>query len=129
MKAPLSLLLVAVLFVVLPQSSCSQETTIESTDLSAPASSVVKVLTWNIWMMPEILPTAFGGSPFNQRRAVAIADVLSEQQDVDIICLEKAFDKKARKIIARLRYGNTHTPMDPLTMGGLACASIVASGC
>lgn len=39
-------------------------------------------------------------SPSNKSRAAAIADVLS-RQDVDIICLEKAFDSGARKVIAR----------------------------
>src|SRR5438445_89727 len=38
-------------------------------------------------------------SPANKPRAAAIADVLSNQ-DVDILCLEKAFDGGARKVIA-----------------------------
>ena len=66
-----------------------------------PSGHALRVLTGNIWMMPEILPEAWGGSPSNQRRAEAIAAVLNQQQDLDIICLEKAFDRKARKIIAR----------------------------
>jgi endonuclease/exonuclease/phosphatase family metal-dependent hydrolase len=56
----------------------------------------VKVLTWNIWMMP---PLTFQ-SPSNVRRASAIAEVL-DNQDADIVCLEKAFDGSARRIIRR----------------------------
>lgn len=61
----------------------------------ASASPVLKVLTWNIWMMPSFTFQ----SPANKRRAAAIADVLISQ-DVDILCLEKAFDDGARRVIA-----------------------------
>ena len=61
----------------------------------AHASPMLKVLTWNIWMMPGFTFQ----SPANKRRAAAIADVLNNQ-DVDVLCLEKAFDGRARKIIA-----------------------------
>jgi endonuclease/exonuclease/phosphatase family metal-dependent hydrolase len=54
----------------------------------------VRVLTWNIWMMP---PLTFQ-SPSNVLRAAAIAEVL-DRQDADIICLEKAFDGRARRVI------------------------------
>src|ERR1035441_8491204 len=62
-------------------------------------SNQLRILTWNIWMMPGFTHQ----SPANKRRAAAIADVLLTQ-DVDILCLEKAFDGSARKVLAeRLR--------------------------
>ena len=68
----------------------------QSNAAATGSDPVLKVLTWNIWMMPV---WTFQ-SPANKSRAAAIAEVLS-QQDVDILCLEKAFDGGARKVIAR----------------------------
>jgi endonuclease/exonuclease/phosphatase family metal-dependent hydrolase len=54
----------------------------------------LKILTWNIWMMPGFTFQ----SPQNTRRAGFIAaEVL--KQDFDIVCFEKAFDAKARAVI------------------------------
>jgi endonuclease/exonuclease/phosphatase family metal-dependent hydrolase len=90
------ILTVSLLLALCPQLAGQQSTlTIAATG----PNPEVKLLTWNIWMMPV---WTFQ-SPSNKSRAAAIADVLS-RQDVDIICLEKAFDSGARKVIAqRLR--------------------------
>jgi endonuclease/exonuclease/phosphatase family metal-dependent hydrolase len=55
--------------------------------------STLKILTWNIWMMP------LGLSPSNNRRAPAIAAEV-KKLDVDVICFEKAFDGHARDLIS-----------------------------
>lgn len=56
----------------------------------------LQVLTWNVWLMPSWLP--IGGSPCNQSRAAAIAEVL-KNEPFDILCLEKVFDSSARSIL------------------------------
>jgi endonuclease/exonuclease/phosphatase family metal-dependent hydrolase len=56
----------------------------------------LKILTWNIWMMPGFTFQ----SPQNRRRAAAIADELLKQ-DFDIICFEKAFDSHARDVLLK----------------------------
>jgi endonuclease/exonuclease/phosphatase family metal-dependent hydrolase len=74
-----------------------------------PADSArLKVLTWNIWMMPRLTFQ----SPENCKRAAAIAvEVL--KQDFDILCFEKAFDAAARHVLwnaLRARYPNQYGP-------------------
>jgi endonuclease/exonuclease/phosphatase family metal-dependent hydrolase len=53
----------------------------------------VKILSWNIWMMPPYT----GESPRNEARAASIAIEL-RRRDFDIIVFQKAFDGAARKI-------------------------------
>jgi endonuclease/exonuclease/phosphatase family metal-dependent hydrolase len=55
----------------------------------------IKIMTWNIYMLPHLLIHAG-----QNQRASEIVDVLKEQ-DVDIIVFEEAFDKKARNIIRK----------------------------
>jgi endonuclease/exonuclease/phosphatase family metal-dependent hydrolase len=66
---------------------------------AAPAAGTarqrLKILTWNIWMMPS---WTFQ-SPRNKKRARAIAAELLKL-DFDILCLEKAFSRGARKVLA-----------------------------
>jgi endonuclease/exonuclease/phosphatase family metal-dependent hydrolase len=71
----------------------------------------LKILTWNIWMMPKI-----AHSPKNEARADAIATELLAR-DFDILCLEKAFDPSARNVLAHrlgerypYRYGPINQP-------------------
>src|SRR5262245_12035633 len=56
----------------------------------------LKILTWNIWMMPWFTFQ----SPHNQARARAIAEEILKL-DFDILCLEKAFDGGARAVLSR----------------------------
>jgi hypothetical protein len=70
----------------------------------------LKILTWNVWMMPSWLRE----SPKNSPRAAAIsAELLA--RDFDIICMEKAFDRGARDVFrARLgaRYPHQYGPLN-----------------
>lgn len=54
----------------------------------------LELLTWNIWMMPAWSRQ----SPRNCERAEAVAEVL-RTRPVDVLCLQKAFDRRARAII------------------------------
>lgn len=65
----------------------------------------LKILTWNIWMMPS-LPLVKALSPKNEARAAAIAAELSKR-DFDIIVFEKAFDGAAREVL-RNNLGQTY---------------------
>lgn len=60
----------------------------------------IKVLTWNIFMMPPWV----GESPNNDPRAAAIASTLLEH-DFDILCFQKAFDGSARTILQQALAG------------------------
>lgn len=78
---------------------------------ACPKQRRLKVLTWNIFMMPEWVKE----SPFNQPRAAAIAQTLLEQ-DFDILCLQKCFDAGARDVLARAlaqRYPYRYGPANP----------------
>ena len=56
--------------------------------------STVKILTWNIFMMPSWIHQ----SPDNDERAAAIgAELLAH--DFDILCFQKAFDRSARSVL------------------------------
>jgi endonuclease/exonuclease/phosphatase family metal-dependent hydrolase len=93
--------LAAIVLVVSLQAACAADRSNEPpTPSNTWDASVLTVLTWNIWMMPRFTFQ----SPENTRRAAAIADVLAEQ-DADILCLEKAFDGSARKVIAARLHG------------------------
>jgi len=59
-------------------------------------SPLLKLLTWNIWMMPA---WTFQ-SPSNEARAEAIAAELCKL-DFDILCLQKVFDPGARAVITK----------------------------
>ena len=99
-------ILTAMLLLVFGPHLAAQQSSL--TIVATAPDPVLKVLTWNIWMMPVLT----FHSPSNESRAAAIADVLN-QQDVDIICLEKAFDGGARNVIARLtraRYPYSYGP-------------------
>src|SRR5882724_11918094 len=66
-------------------------------DLRLPAGPApLKILTWNIWMMPWFTFQ----SPHNQERARAIAEEILKL-DYDILCLEKAFDGGARAVLSK----------------------------
>jgi endonuclease/exonuclease/phosphatase family metal-dependent hydrolase len=70
--------------------------------------AALKILTWNIWMMPAFTFQ----SPLNTRRAAAIAASL-EELDYDIICFEKAFDGAARAVLSKalgMRYPHRYGP-------------------
>jgi endonuclease/exonuclease/phosphatase family metal-dependent hydrolase len=56
----------------------------------------LSVLTWNVYMMPQWIHE----SPQNEPRAAAIAATLLEQ-DFDILCLQKVFDRAAREVLER----------------------------
>lgn len=80
--------------------------------VDAPAEAAaplqLKILTWNIWMMPWYTFQ----SPHNKKRAEVIAEELLKL-DVDILCLEKAFDGGAREVIEkklRVRYPYRYGP-------------------
>jgi len=69
--------------------------------------TTLKILTWNIWMMPWWVFS----SPSNEARARAIGEELAKL-DFDILCLIKAFDAPARDELReklgsryRFRYG------------------------
>src|ERR1700737_4974844 len=97
MRVARYLLVVQLVVAQAPYLACQPKVLPLPTTVSS--TSVLKVLTWNIWMMPGFTRQ----SPAKKRRAAAIADVFN-QQDVDIICLEKTFDGGARKVLAeRLR--------------------------
>jgi hypothetical protein len=64
--------------------------------VAAAASARLKILTWNMWMMPWFTFQ----SPHNKARAAAIAAELL-QQDFDILCLEKSFDGGARSVLTK----------------------------
>jgi endonuclease/exonuclease/phosphatase family metal-dependent hydrolase len=81
----------------------------------------LKLLTWNIWMMPPWT----GQSHCNERRARAIATELL-RQDFDIVCLEKVFDGGARRVLEKAldarypcRYGpaNSSLSIKPVNSG------------
>jgi len=81
----------------------------------------LKVLTWNIFMMP---PWTFQ-SPHNTARAQAVADELLKL-DYDVLCLEKAFDGAARAVLDHAlasqypyRYGPANPACFPLTDSGV----------
>jgi hypothetical protein len=70
----------------------------------------LKLLTWNIWMMP----TWTFQSPKNSQRAAAIADQLL-LRDFDVLCFEKAFDGGARDVLKRKlgpRYPYAYGPLN-----------------
>jgi hypothetical protein len=70
----------------------------------------LKLLTWNIWMMP---PWTLQ-SPKNNARASAIADELL-LRDFDVICFEKVFDGGARDVLKRKlgpRYPYSYGPLN-----------------
>jgi len=72
---------------------------------------MLKVLTWNIWMMPPWTHA----SPDNGARAAAIAQVVLAL-DYDILCLEKVFDSAAREVLAtRLAGRYPHAYLDCAT--------------
>ncbi|MFO0760536.1 MAG: endonuclease/exonuclease/phosphatase family protein [Byssovorax sp.] len=56
--------------------------------------ALLRLLTWNVFLLPSLARQ----SPKNDARAAAIADALLEA-DVDVICLTKAFDNSARRLI------------------------------
>jgi sphingomyelin phosphodiesterase len=56
----------------------------------------MKLLTWNIFMMPSWIHQ----SPDNEPRAAAIAAELLAQ-DFDVICFQKAFDRSARAVLEK----------------------------
>jgi endonuclease/exonuclease/phosphatase family metal-dependent hydrolase len=83
-------------------------------------SQPLKILTWNIWMMPPIVHE----SPSNDARAEAIAAELLAR-DFDILCLEKAFDGGARDVLRHklaqrypYRYGPINRVGLDLTLNG-----------
>jgi len=59
------------------------------------SSSKIKILSWNIYMLPGIVPIQGRAS-----RANAIGDVLMNS-DYDVIVFQEAFNQKARKNIAQ----------------------------
>ncbi len=80
----------------------------------------LKLLTWNIWMMPRWTHT----SPRNEARARAIGQVLLER-DYDVLCLQKAFDGRARDVLSDLlgakypyRYGPVNASGSPFKING-----------
>ena len=82
--------------------------------------SRLKLLTWNIWMMPRWTRT----SPRNEARARAIAQELLARDD-DIVCLVKAFDGGARGVLSDVlgakypyRYGPVNASGSPLKING-----------
>jgi hypothetical protein len=57
-------------------------------------TALLKILSWNIWMMPGFTFQ----SPDNKRRAGVIAAL---KLDLDILCLEKVFDGGAHKVLSK----------------------------
>jgi endonuclease/exonuclease/phosphatase family metal-dependent hydrolase len=68
----------------------------QSSSSAAAGNAHLKILTWNIWMMPWFTFQ----SPRNKDRAAAIAAELLKL-DFDILCLEKAFDGGARDVLTK----------------------------
>jgi endonuclease/exonuclease/phosphatase family metal-dependent hydrolase len=60
----------------------------------AGGPNTFRILTWNVFLMPECIDE----SPRNVPRAGAIAAALLEH-DFDIVCLEKVFDAAAREVL------------------------------
>ena len=100
-------------------------------NMRAPVSSQpLKILTWNIWMMPSIRIWKINiytlESPKNEKRAAAVADELLAK-DFDILCLEKVFDGEAREVLANKlasRYPFQYGPLNAqcsLTINGGVC--------
>jgi hypothetical protein len=80
----------------------------------------LKLITWNIWMMPAWTHT----SPRNEARARAIGQELLAC-DYDILCLEKAFDGGARDVLSSVlgakyphRYGPVNESGSPFKING-----------
>jgi endonuclease/exonuclease/phosphatase family metal-dependent hydrolase len=67
-----------------------------SAPVDTNSQAALKILTWNIWMMPAYTFQ----SPQNQKRAEVIAAELSKL-DFDILCLQKAFSASARRVLRR----------------------------
>jgi endonuclease/exonuclease/phosphatase family metal-dependent hydrolase len=92
-----------------PKGAIAVPVPVRSPEPRLPAASDrLKILTWNIWMMPEFIFQ----SPRNILRAKAIAGELLTF-DFDILCLEKAFDSFARVAmteVLRARYPYQYGP-------------------
>jgi endonuclease/exonuclease/phosphatase family metal-dependent hydrolase len=77
--------------------------------------SRLRILAWNIWMMPEALP---GLSPQNVERARAIGLELL-RRDYDVVCLAKAFDRAARSTLLDALGRRYPYHYGPINDGGL----------
>lgn len=83
---------------------------------SAPAvanesKESLSILTWNVWLMP---PWTFQ-SPRNESRADAIGAAILDL-DYDVVCLEKVFDERARRVLDSVlssRYPYRYGPVNP----------------
>ena len=64
-------------------------------DTTASAAEKIKILSWNIYMLPGFL------GPGKMLRAEAIGNILASS-DYDVIVSQEAFHKKTRNIISRL---------------------------
>ncbi len=68
---------------------------ISQPELSNPSVEKIKILSWNIYMLPGFL------SPGKVPRAEAIGKLLASS-DYDVIVFQEAFHQKARNTISRL---------------------------
>jgi endonuclease/exonuclease/phosphatase family metal-dependent hydrolase len=92
---------IALLVLLESVGACSERAKVSQTTPGPGAAQserplALRVLTWNVFLMPRITFQ----SPKNSARAAAIADALLERND-DILCLEKVFDGHARRVLAK----------------------------
>jgi endonuclease/exonuclease/phosphatase family metal-dependent hydrolase len=80
-----------------------------------PSPTPLKLLTWNIWMMPGWVHA----SPRNGPRAAAIAAEIGKL-DHDILCFEKAFDTEARDVLWAALHGRYPYRFGPANSTGLS---------
>jgi phospholipase C len=117
MVRPLIFLLI--LFILLPDFTRAEEG--EATALAVPATDSLKVLSWNIYMLPPLV--MFTGK---RKRADAIGDTLSKS-GYDVLVLQEAFHHGARRRLTRklkdvypYRVGPVHRKLfSPKTSSGI----------
>lgn len=73
-------------------------TTTTTTTTTLPPTRSVRILTWNIWMMPGPLSWQVDVAPKRTERVDAIAKYITENiSDLDVIAFVEAFDDDAMK--------------------------------
>ncbi|MBL7776702.1 MAG: sphingomyelin phosphodiesterase [Chitinophagales bacterium] len=91
----LSLILIAVLACTPITAIAQNDYLVFSTDTIEDSDRDLKILSWNIYMLPKFVPVRGRVS-----RAHAIVDTL-QQTDYDIIVFQEAFLEKARNVISQ----------------------------
>lgn len=81
----------------------------DGTQAAAKAETTLKILTWNIQMLPSLLGCLSAKlDKMQDERAAWIVGFLT-QQDYDVVCLQEAFDPRAvRQLVEGLRSAYPH---------------------